>query len=107
MRHAVEFVLFAVIVGALAWLGIGGLVLLNRLRPEKAPLIAAHGPDRVAGAADNLALADEIAVKHPMRHRPPVAAPGPGWREAELPELDPVEANQLHTECRAYLAAAP
>jgi hypothetical protein len=104
--HLVRAVLFAVIVGALAWLSVGSLVLLNRLRPEKPPLIPARGPDRVAATADNLALADGIAVKHPTRRRPPVAVPGPGWREAELPVADPVDLSDLHTEARRYLAEA-
>jgi hypothetical protein len=97
--HIVRGGLFAVIVGSLAWLCIGSLVLLNRLRPEKPPLTACHAPDPE--------LLAELADKHRMKRRPPVEPPGPGWREAELPELDPVEANRLHTECRAYLAAAP
>jgi hypothetical protein len=104
--HVVHGLLFFALFAVLAWVSAKALVHRNRTAPER-PLIAAHGPDRVAGAADNLALADEIAVRHPMRHRPPVAAAGPGWREAELPALDPVTENRLHTECRAYLAAAP
>jgi hypothetical protein len=75
--HVVYGLLFAVFVGALAWLSVGSLVLLNRLHPEKPPLVDGHGPD----------------------------APGPGWREAELPELDPVVLAALLEEARGITAA--
>jgi hypothetical protein len=97
--HIVRAVLFAVIVGALAWLCVGSLVLLNRVRPEKPPLITGHAPDPE--------LLAELAVKHRMKQRPPVAVPGPGWREAELPELDPAVRAALLEEARDITAAAP
>jgi hypothetical protein len=104
--HVVHGLLFFALFAVLAWVSAKALVHRNRTAPER-PLIAAHGPDRVAATADNLAPADEIAVNHPMRHHPPAAVPGPGWPEAELPRLDGTTLNALLEEARGITAAAP
>lgn len=94
MKTAEHVLLLIAILGALAFSGVGALILADRYLPKQKPLVPGH--------ADDAVLAATLAAARPMKQRP--MAPG-GWRETEPPELDPVEQNRLHTEVREYLKA--
>lgn len=94
--------LHALVLGALlGWLAlISGAAhrLIARFEPKPEPL-----PKRTPQSVDNTAYLAHLADTHPMAERPQI---GPGWREGELPELDPATKSQLHDEARKYLADA-
>lgn len=98
MIHVVYGLLFLVLIAALSGVAVLALAYCNRRWPED-PLVPGYAPDAP--------LVAELADKHRMKRRPPVAVPGPGWREAELPALDPSELNALLEEARGITAAAP